>query len=140
MAQTWERFVLVILFLIVYFMTNGKSYIKVTKFGEFLGKFWFWQVMNFITLLIHNFDACELKIEVLSKENSCSLWKDLFEVVLHVQFKGLTFFLGFSGSNCGTLIPKIKKQLGSFGIHFHMLLIVCLNFKRFSWPTPIFMP
>jgi hypothetical protein len=38
MAQILERFVLVILFLIVYFVTNGKSYIKVTKnlgnFGE----------------------------------------------------------------------------------------------------------
>jgi len=37
MAQTWERFVLVILFIIIYFVTNGKSYIKVTKN---LGNFW----------------------------------------------------------------------------------------------------
>jgi len=37
MAQTCERFALVILLLIVYFVTNGKSYIKVTKN---LGNFW----------------------------------------------------------------------------------------------------
>jgi hypothetical protein len=37
MAQTWERFALVILLLIIYFVTNGKSYIKVTKN---LGNFW----------------------------------------------------------------------------------------------------
>jgi hypothetical protein len=38
MAQTWERFVVVIILFIVYFVTNGKSYIKVPKnlgnFGE----------------------------------------------------------------------------------------------------------
>jgi hypothetical protein len=37
MAQTWEKFVLVILLLIIYFVTNGKSYIKVIKN---LSNFW----------------------------------------------------------------------------------------------------
>jgi hypothetical protein len=48
--------------------------------------------MSLITLLIHNSHAYELKIEAFSKEKSCSLFKDLFKVILHVQFRGLILF------------------------------------------------
>lgn len=93
--------------------------------------------MSLTTLLIHNSHAYELKIETLSKEKKCSLWKDLFKVVLHVQFRSLTSSFGFwwIGIKLWNFNSQNQKTTWSFGIHFHTLVIVCLNFKIFFWPT-----